>query len=70
MVSGERDKLKTLLDYLVEHNQEHSQEVRDWAHKASIMGETRLAEDMLQAAKAMDNAGVLLYESLKRMEEK
>ena len=70
MVSDERDKLKTLLDYLAEHNQEHSQEVRDWAHKAGIMGETRLAEDMLQAAKAMDNASVLLYESLKRMEEK
>ena len=70
MVSDERAKMKTLLSYLVEHNQEHAQEIREWANKASIMGEVGLADEMLQAARAMDNASVLLYQSLKRLEEK
>ncbi len=69
MGSDERAKMKTLLNYLAEHNQEHSREIREWANKASIMGEAGLADEMLQAARMMDQAGTLLYQSLKRLEE-
>jgi len=64
-----RAKLRALLNYWAEHNQEHSQEVRDWADKARAFGEVRVAEEMLQAAKAMDKASGLLSKSLKRLEE-
>ena len=69
MGSDEKTKLRTLLNYWVEHNQEHSQEVREWANKAGIMGEAELAEEMLLASKAMDEASGLLSQSLKRLEE-
>ena len=68
MVGDERAKMKTLLSYLVEHNRDHSQEVKDWAKKARDMGESGLADEMLQAAEAMDKASELLNGSLKRLE--
>ena len=69
MGSDERTKLRTLLNYWVEHNQEHSQEVREWADKAKALGEARVAEKMLQASREMDKASGLLTQSLKKLEE-
>ena len=57
------------MNYWVEHNREHSQEVRDWAGRARALGEVKVAEEMLQAAQAMDKASGLLSQSLKRLEE-
>jgi hypothetical protein len=64
----ERAKMKTLLKYLVEHNREHSQEVKDWAVKAADMGEADVADEMMQAAKTMDEANGLLEKSLRKLE--
>ena len=69
MGSDERAKLKTLLNYWVEHNREHSQEFKEWADKAKALGETEVADEMLQAVQAMDKASGLLSQSLKRLEE-
>jgi len=69
MGSDDRVKLKALLNYWVEHNREHSQEFTEWADKAKSLGEVKVAEEMLQAAKAMDKASGLLSRSLKRLEE-
>ena len=69
MVSDERAKLRTLLNYLIEHNQEHSQEVRDWAEKAKDMGEAGAAKEMRQAAEAMEKSVAHLARSLKSLEE-
>jgi nickel/cobalt exporter len=69
MDSNERNKLKTLLNYWIEHNREHSQEFQEWADKAKVMGEVKVAEEILQAVRAMDNATALLSRSLKRLEE-
>jgi len=69
MSSDERAKLKTLLNYWVEHNREHSQEFKEWADKARVMGEAKVAEEMLRAVQAMDRASGLLSQSLKRLEE-
>jgi nickel/cobalt exporter len=65
----ERAKLRALLNYWIEHNREHSQEFREWADKAKILGEVEIAEEILQAAQAMDKASGLLSQSLKRLEE-
>ena len=69
MNADEKNKMKTLLNYLVEHNRDHSQEVKDWAGKAADMGEAGLADEMMRAAGAMDEANTLLAESLKKLEE-
>jgi hypothetical protein len=69
MASDEKTKLKALLHYWVEHNREHSQEFKEWAGKARALGEVKVAGEMLQAAQAMDKAGRLLSQSLKRLEE-
>ena len=69
MGSEERAKLRTLLNYWVEHNREHSQEFREWADKAKAFGEVEVADEMLQAAEGMDKASGLLSQSLKRLEE-
>ena len=69
MGSEERAKLRTLLNYWVEHNREHSQEFREWADKAKAFGELEVAYEMLQAVQEMDKASGLLSQSLKRLEE-
>jgi len=69
MSIDERDKLKALLNYWIEHNREHSQEFKEWADKAKILGEVEIAEEILQAAQEMDKASGLLSQSLKRLEE-
>lgn len=69
MGSEEKAKLRTLLNYWVEHNREHSQEFREWADKAKAFGEVEVADEMLQAAQEMDKASGLLSQSLKRLEE-
>lgn len=68
MNADEKAKMKTLLSYLVEHNREHSQEVKDWANKAADMGEQALADEMMRAAGTMDEANALLDKSLKKLE--
>jgi len=68
MGSEERDKLRVLLNYWVEHNREHSQEFREWADKAKAFGEVEIADEMLLAAQEMDKASKLLSQSLKRLE--
>ena len=69
MGSDERAKLKTLLNYWVEHNREHSQEFKEWADKARVLGEVDVAEEILQAVQAMEKASGLLSQSLRRLEE-
>ena len=66
----ERAKLRTLLNYWIEHNEEHSQEFREWADKAKAMGEAGTGGDMLQAAQQMDMASEILSRALKRLEGK
>ena len=66
----ERAKLRTLLNYWIEHNKEHSQEFREWAGKAKVLGEAEAGEDMLQAAQEMDKASEMLSQALRRLEEK
>ena len=69
MSSDERAKLKTLLNYWIEHNKEHSQEFREWAEKARSFGEVTAGEEILQAAEDMDKASEFLSQALGRLEE-
>ena len=68
MSNDERAKLRTLLNYWIEHNKEHSQEFREWADKAKEFGEAEASEEMLQAAQEMDKASKFLSQALSRLE--
>jgi nickel/cobalt exporter len=68
MSGDDKDRLRALLGYWIEHNREHGEEFREWAEKARAMGEAEVAGEILEAVRAMDKAGELLAESLKRLE--
>ncbi len=70
MENDERAKLRTLLNYWIEHNKEHSQEFREWAGKAEGWGETGAGEEMLQATREMDKASQSLSQALRKLEKK
>ena len=67
MGDDERVKFRTLLNYWIEHNKEHSQEFGEWAQRAKALGEAEVGEDMLEAAKAMDKANEPLLRALTRL---
>ena len=70
MGNDEVARLKTLLDYWVKHNQEHSQELREWAELTNAILDTETHQEMLQAAQEMDKASEYLSQALKRLEER
>ena len=67
MSSDAKSKLKTLLNYWIEHNREHSQEFKEWAEKARQMGEAEVADEILQAVGNMDKVTEILLRTLKRL---
>ena len=70
MGNDELARLKTLLDYWVKHNQEHSQELREWVELTNVILDTETHQEILQAAKEMDKACEYLSQALKRLEER
>jgi hypothetical protein len=67
MSSEEITKLKTRLDYWMEHNKEHSQELQQWAGQAQGKVDAETHQDMLRAAQAMDQASEYLSQALARL---
>lgn len=70
MNTEEKGKLKTLLNYWMDHNKEHSLEFREWAEKARSFGEAEICEQVLQASRAMDKASEFLSQALGKLEAK
>ena len=68
MEEANREKLKALLKHWIEHNNEHSQEFREWADKAKGLGEGEICDDILEAARGMDKASEPLMRALKKLE--
>ena len=67
MVKNEKDKLKTLLEYWITHNQDHSTEFKEWAGKAEAMGESEIAGEIRQAIAQMDKATAHFAKSLNKL---
>jgi hypothetical protein len=59
---NETEKLRVLIPHWIEHNQEHANEFRRWAEKAE-----NASEDILTAAKIMDNANRSLKAALEKL---
>ena len=55
-------KLDTLLDYWIKHNNEHEEEFREWADKASALSGD-IAQQLLEAANKMTAASANLIEA-------
>ncbi len=70
MDNDEKAKLRTLLNYWIEHNREHSQEFREWAGKAKGVGEAEAFKEILRAAQEIDKASESLSQALMRLEKK
>jgi hypothetical protein len=50
-----QERLRLLLDYWIKHNQEHEQEFREWADKASSLSGA-VAQQLQEAAGRMSEA--------------
>lgn len=68
MSNEEAAKLKTLLNYWIEHNREHSQEFKEWADRVKALGEVETSKEMLQAVREMDKASECLVRALRNLE--
>ena len=60
-------KVRILLDHWIGHNQEHSQEFREWADKVKALGGAGAGDDMVQAAQEMEKAGQSLSRALEKL---
>ena len=67
MAEADREKLKRLLDYWVEHNREHRDEFTEWAEKAKTFAGDTVYGQLLKAAQQMDNANEFLLQALKEL---
>ena len=67
MSTDEKAKLKKLLSYWIEHNEEHSGEFKEWAEKAREMGEAEIAAEIMQAVANMDKVSEILKKTLQRL---
>jgi len=65
----EKVKLKTLLNYWVEHNRQHAQEFREWAEKAKSFGQAEVHDDMMRAVQQMNRTNEFLLSALERLKE-
>jgi hypothetical protein len=60
-------KVKILLDHWIVHNQEHSEEFREWADKVKALAEVGAGDEMVQAAQEMEKASKHLSRALDKL---
>jgi hypothetical protein len=66
-MGSEEVKIRTLLDYWIEHNKEHGQEFKEWAEKMKEVDKPIVSSELLQASMDMDNATEHLYKARERL---
>ncbi len=67
MDEAEKEKLRILLGYWIEHNREHGEEFKEWAEKSRDLGEAMVCEDLLDAVQHMDKANEFLLRALRKL---
>jgi hypothetical protein len=63
-----QEKLRILLDYWIEHNSEHEQEVREWADKVTTLS-NEVAQQLREAAAKMAAASAELMKAKQALPE-
>ena len=56
MIEEEKKRLTTLLNYFTKHNKEHSEELIELAEKAKKVANDVVRDDILEAARLMDES--------------
>ena len=69
VMSDTLDRLRVLVDYWTEHSQEHEQEMREWAERASPLEEA-VAQALLEAAARFAEASSCLERARKALKAK
>jgi len=64
---SDRKKLETLLNYWVEHNDEHGAEFKEWAVKAKGLGREDVSEDLLAAYRQIDEVNKSLLRAAEKL---
>ena len=60
-------RLETLLDYTLEHNREHADDLRNMAEKAQELGKLAAQADVLESVTYMDKANEILEKGIKKL---
>jgi len=66
-MESELTRLDTLLDYTLEHNKEHADDLRNLAQKANELGKIAVHDDVMQSVEHMDRANEILENALKKL---
>jgi len=69
MNENERGKLEIRLNFWINHNKEHEEELQEWAHKAGDAGGA-VQHYMLQAVQAKEKTGGYLLRALEVLKGK
>jgi hypothetical protein len=64
---SEREKLRHLLHHWMEHNLEHAEVYREWAGKASSLGDEELSQILGRVYDETKKLNQLFEEALKRV---
>jgi len=65
----DKRKLKTLLSYWIEHNNEHGREFSEWAERAKVFGEQEVTGNLLEAVSKMNETSELLTQALQKLQD-
>ena len=66
-MESEMTKLAALLDYTIEHNHEHAEDLKNLARKAKDLGKTAVYRDLMRGVEQMDKASETLASALKKL---
>ncbi len=69
MVESDRGKLRTLLNYLIDHNREHSQELKALAEGLKGTDRNTVSSHILEAARLLDGSTDSLAKALAELKE-
>ena len=67
MVEIEKQKLTKLLNYLIEHNGEHSEELTELSEKVKMVASDVVRDDIREAAQLMDESTKYLKQALVKL---
>lgn len=70
MGNDNKTKLITIINFWMAHNEEHSQEFKEWAEKARAIGENEAGGSLLDAAGEMDRVNSSLSRALNQLTKK
>jgi hypothetical protein len=67
MDSDRKEKLIRLLDYWIEHNDEHGAEFSEWAQGIADPEDAGVRDELMQATEGMNEVSVRLRSALEKL---